>query len=1569
MNYAYCIIFVNGFKKDEHYILKEGDICTVRQMSGAVTGAIIGGVILTAGISAIGVGVAKNEMNKSLEEMQKDTNAKLAQLESQYAQNNVKSEYEPVSSIPTISGGRNQSQYGKPFPFVMGKSLYSPMYIGQPYTTISGEDGEEQTYHALFLLGYNDIEATDFKLGNIDLASNKKKITNGAIEIDSSLYPKSKYNTALEIQTSDEVSLYNQKVVQEDFNVEIQHLCVEKSGSEQESIAPEIIKFSSMYPQKVEVEFNIPGLIAYTDRGQKTEAELKVAVEYSIDGGATWLPFAQIGSGQTGITYNADTVYTVKENSSTTKSYKGVSVIKRQKPKQMRFVASKTFSYSDIFDSNGKCKLVNNVIEIRTVRINPSYQSAVEKGRSGYDLTNVSDTVYLNSIRTWCFDKKLSVKSKSLVPQRPIVEPKRKITTRVGFQIKADETLKGTLNGLNCIVQSKGRIWDKTTRTWSSTVAPTQNPASIALLALQSVMRGSANNKSNYAYPDSKLDLESFGEFYEWCDERGYYDSTDADTIRFACNGVLLNQKKTSDLVNSILACGRGFLVLHGKKYGIFIDKPRDTPVMILNNQNVISASNTKDFEDIPDRYEGTFVNERNNYTQDTGYAYLDESNRDTDVGDFKTEKITLTYQTNWSQVWANMRYSLAVKKLRPETWNRTIGIEGNLLEYGDLVEVQDDTLLVGIGEGCQIKGLLYNNESHTYITGIVTDGDFTIDDTRLQYCVKIMQTGLNGGSPSVLTKKVTFVGTDYINTFMFTEPISVTENILPIVDDTVSFGVYEKTTAMAVTVGKKSGDEGTFDITLMPYVAEVYTADLSKDNIPEFDSKITPPIVVKRGTEVTLYDLDTAKQDVIQQSKNYTNILVSNSQVKAVKVYYAKSADGQTIPSGFESAPNDTWTETIPTVSGGSYLWTCNTTIYGDDRKIYSCFSSRQGDDGKSAGMDSIILNEYIVRKDLTGSYSPSELTVYRQHFAEDGAVSIIPAVFELYVNGELKETKTTTDKSLKASFNYLGHLTADESLISIKVMMFDVTTSSNKLKTFLSQQTLPVVTDGENYTYGLRNQFIQYVTDNKGKIINSIPITTSAYVYKGFSEVSDWEYYDLPQTEAQLKGFKLEVNGHNLTITNVDDTKTPSYGSLPIQLKIPSVNNSVNILKVYLSWSKTAIDNRLVANSVPTPKGVISDVTKFPTNAVYGDYVLYVGATVGDFKKMHCYQWNDSAWVEDDNIQHTTTYLTEALKYLNDKDTDSDSYKFISNLFANSITAKKIGTQHLTLAEGGVIESTAKDSQGRPLIQLKDTGKAIFRDVEILGYATDSAVNNVKSSIETVDEKLSTVNENVSTLSSSVSRVNDNIESLTNNVDSVNDSLSAKQDAVVNGKTLIQGGYINTDIINVDSLFAREITATNMTLSENSIVEGNVDCKSLISGGVDVTMLLQLSFDITLKGLSPNIAKVKSSDFYYDAWFSGKNSQYCSFNKISVVTSDESNVLFEGSFFCTNEKLVKQLNHSLILNLGGCSINSYGHANEGEVRFQFSVHYYKVILASNNIHSTTCSVVFLNNKYWPYI
>lgn len=858
MPFENCLIFVNGFQVDENYILKENDLCTIREFprdfnpTGATNRAsqfwewflgitTLGGWTLFS--HAYYQFNKENIFDKAYREMAEE--AVKNALESSSSNKN-KSD---VETIPSLLGAKNHSSYDAPYPIVLGKHLYTPRYIGMPYTTIDGTDGETQWYHAMFLLGYNDLLVQDIKLDTLDLASNKPyeideetgekvylpPVMNGEIPVDSILFADeyNKNEIKLELQQGEnEISFYDEKVVQEDLQLEL--TCV-KLEDESLQYCP-LTRFSAKNPRVVELEFSFPSLIGYDSKNNPQNADVDLKIEYSNDAGNTWYEFGRI-EGCT--SYNSKT---------------RTSHFSMQKAKNMRFVARKEFTITDAF---AEAMLDNGrTYELRIIRTSPN---SIDN--------NVADKVYLTAIRTWCYDYTKTkenydiAEDKStveLVKQRPMIEADRNRTARLGIKIKASDKFTGTLDSVNMILTSYARTWNG--EEWSTTESPTNNPASLFLKLLQSPSRG------NKKYSDEKIDLDNLGELYEFCNQP--MSETDSNP-RYTCNTVIYNEMKTSDIINKILQTGRASISMKGNQYGVVIDKPMDTPLAILNNQNILSFSAKKSFDELPSGLRIEFINAHNGYETDEAIVLYEGKSLDDD--DLVLKKVKLDYITDPKQAVKEGYYELAKLKLRPETWSLSVSSEGNLFEVGSLVEIQTDTILVGVGDGAEVLDLIIDGN---YLKGIKTDGTFEVGDASKEYGVKIfIANGVD--EPSVLKAKVKTIEAGTYRDLYFDSPIYMLgEQKIPTVGDIISFGEYDKITTLAICTGKKEDENGKFSCTFIPYDENVYTAE--SGDIPEFDSKTTsihsaviPNVELPYATKNELMEVASKIPEIIEEHKN----------------------------------------------------------------------------------------------------------------------------------------------------------------------------------------------------------------------------------------------------------------------------------------------------------------------------------------------------------------------------------------------------------------------------------------------------------------------------------------------------------------------------------------------------------------------------------------------------------------------------------------------------------------------------------------------------------------------------
>ena len=899
------VAYVNGEHVTNDYILKNGDVCVIRQYPSAVTTTAVAigvaaGVFALTVAEAISYGVSGRSLGENIK--QGLQNWLLPKS------NGVTNDREQIETLPSLSGSKNQSAFGKVVPLILGKTLFTPyLECKTAYNTISGADGCDQMYNCLYIIGQKDLQIEDVSMGLEVLATNSGHVENGALTITSTKFPVADYATQLELQCGeDEVSLFPQKVVQENMQTQIMNV---------EGVSEAFYAYSSRYAQKVELEFTFGGLVGYNNDGTLKNATAEITVEYSFDGGETW---------QYGGDPESDCKFDFSE-ATITHSYDSSThkiTFTGQKTKTLRYVLTHTPDYEDMEDC------LAQTITYRIKRVNAESTDS-----------NVIDKIYLTAVRTWCYDAKASESEGDFVEQAPMIAKVRDKTTRLGFSIRVDENVQRDFDKINVIATSKARTFDGTG--WSKTLSPTRNPAALALHCMIGDFRES------YAYPITegetyiecaKIDLDDFGEKYEICETTRNF-GTQADPYvdkLYYCDGVVLNPTKTVDLVNSILKCCRSYLVIKGKKYGIFMDKAQDYPLLVLNNNNLLGLTYSKTFDELPDGHRVKHISAINFYQQNTidvkpigSGAVIDED---------KLKNVEYPFISDPYHAMAMSLYEQACQKLRPETVNAKVTGEGGLAEIGSLIPIQSDVVLVGIGDGAEITELI---TSGTSITGIKTDGSFAVTDITKDYGVVINIVDSLGNEKMLKKKLAAFSQTGTYSQFTFDTAAASDSGIEE--GCIVSFGLYGQETIDMLCVGKNENEDSTYELTLVPYDENIYLADQAM--VPDFDPKTTPPKEsglpinygdpdpnIKREEAYTLYArnaqrIATMAANHIVTLYKYSETDLSTTGIGTTLVYNFLN---DTITWGDPSL-NNGWSVTVP--NDLTDVWVTSATAHGQSQ------------------------------------------------------------------------------------------------------------------------------------------------------------------------------------------------------------------------------------------------------------------------------------------------------------------------------------------------------------------------------------------------------------------------------------------------------------------------------------------------------------------------------------------------------------------------------------------------------------------------------------------------------------
>lgn len=354
--------------------------------------------------------------------------------------------------------------------------------------------------------------------------------------------------------------------------------------------------------------------------------------------------------------------------------------------------------------------------------------------------------------------------------------------------------------------------------------------------------------------------------------------------IKFSCNGVISEEKKLEDIVKSFLVTARSMLRRDDEnRYEFFIGKKADYPIDVLNAKNVISKSNTRSFAEVPSGLQTVFPDEDDDYTQNP--LYIMDKGEDWRNPSKPMEQFSIQYVTNRYQIRSLGLYNLAGRLFQRETYNRTVGRRGLGYALGDVLLLQDESILVGTDNGGHIMELI---EHDNVIYGFVSDEPFEytgeLVNGQSKQGVTVVQPDKYGAARCVTLRVATPQGNAYItpehwkigltNIIALAHPIICTEDgnysDEPVTEDgetcaltlkegdLLAFGEMTNITRKAQIVQIKPS-QGKVNLTLVPYNDDFY--NYGKE-LPRFNAKLSVP---QRDTEEVEFTEYATKADIAE--------------------------------------------------------------------------------------------------------------------------------------------------------------------------------------------------------------------------------------------------------------------------------------------------------------------------------------------------------------------------------------------------------------------------------------------------------------------------------------------------------------------------------------------------------------------------------------------------------------------------------------------------------------------------------------------------------------------------------
>lgn len=656
--------------------------------------------------------------------------------------------------------------------------------------------------------------------------------------------------------------------------------------------------------------------------------------------------------------------------------------------------------------------------------------------------------------------------------------------------------------------------------------------------------------------------------------------------VRLECNGVLDNDIKVEDLMYKIALTGRSFIKRsEGNKYEVLIGRPEPYPVGMLNQRTCISRSNTKNMAECPSGFQIQIIDEADNwgnvdfYIMDNGEDYTDPNGR--------IEPFKIDWVTNKFQMALLARFNYACRKYQVESYSATVGMSGYSYSVGDVLLLQDDTILVGTDRGGRIIEIL---EDDDYIYGFTTDEvmDFKNekeDGVCTQGCI-IMQPDKRGssrcvtvrfklaGEPVTVGDETYYMTEGLTNFFLFQYPIiKATETptldmiegqycyIKPKIDDAVGFGYVGSMVSKAVIMSIKPKDKDQFDLSLSPYNDALYNAG---EGFPIFNDNITTPDRSEDydfNTNVTVDEMMERTGDTlntIQSSFDLSTYICESTGVQGGDVSLKVFKDG-TIVSGtlYYSFMYGVGSDAAETPGPDGVIVNGNATITNIPSeankfiiRIYSnsartdllCTSFLSyGKEGAVGGSFWLIEDVNSIRRESTGTLTNTSVT-YTAKTQNQNGINNYNGRFKIYYTTDgVNYILAYSSSSDESSHTYDSFSTID-GLKAIKSELY----LAGGFTTLLDSDVIQIISDGVdgqnaivmtspttpsgtyNGQVGIYNTQL-YIWNGSDWVVQDSVLPTDPILHYSFDEVPD-----LPDTTPSWKLENMHYTGYSSGYTN---------------------------------------------------------------------------------------------------------------------------------------------------------------------------------------------------------------------------------------------------------------------------------------------------------------------------------------------------------------------------------------------------------------------------------------------------
>lgn len=672
------------------------------------------------------------------------------------------------------------------------------------------KDNTEYNYRVL-QAGFADQAIEEIRADDEVLIKFNPPVTSADTFLSSTLFQDSR----LEIHENGEAfrnENFNFKMDVQETGTELK-LSDDESYSDLEYTVP--VNTKSIY---IPLEFP-SGLYKTNDNGSRSARTIRTLVQYSTDGGTTYKDL-QTQFGRNGM---------IEDNNRS----------------DLYFVLEHTFKDAEILNAvkNGQ------PIKIKISCLTPKTENG-----------NTCDNMQVVKIRSRLIDEKKARKN-GAVEYAPLLDKKiDDLSVKIGLCLKATATNKDKAGRIQIVTCGMARIWNKTSRVWSSEKKATRNPASWLLEVLTSKTHPASK------LSDEEIDLESFGDLYEYCEK----NALNIDLVISTGDTKENILKKILETANAGL-----YRSIYGK-LAAAIDDKKTNAVAILNQQNLISFSAEKSLARNVDGYRVTFT-ENQFWKEDTQVFMRDGSDyadapADVQIEELKIDSFTADSSSgDFSQVYKTIRRKINADILRAHTYSLEIGKEGYFFPLFSKIKIQHPALYTGLGSSV-IKRIIVSGQKITALE-LYSPVQYS-KDARYGAVIQCV----NKNYSRILNVEYT-AENEESTVINLVSPISVSAETVPSSDNILSFGTLSsdgsfKTITNEMTITEIKPTSNGYRITGVDYSDALF----EYGTIPRYECNLSKPRGSLGSQPITNDDLLKKTEEIKTELESLVSFDVINS-------------------------------------------------------------------------------------------------------------------------------------------------------------------------------------------------------------------------------------------------------------------------------------------------------------------------------------------------------------------------------------------------------------------------------------------------------------------------------------------------------------------------------------------------------------------------------------------------------------------------------------------------------------------------------------------------------------------